>query len=105
MMWRGEQTEHTRRPSKRPGGVPLLQDVRLAIRSFRRYPAFAALAAAIVALGAGANAAVFSVVHAVLLRPLPYADPDHLVAIAPTSFVSMRDVDFLRARSRAFADI
>jgi predicted permease len=83
----------------------VLQDIRLAVRSFRRYPAFAGLAAAIVALGAGANAAVFSVVHAVLLRPLPYADPDRLVAIAPTTFLSMRDVDFLRARSRAFVDV
>ena len=83
----------------------MLQDVRLAIRSFRRYPAFAALAAVIVALGAGANAAVFAVVHAVLLRPLPYADPDRLVAIAPATFLSIRDVDVLRARSRAFVDV
>ena len=83
----------------------MLQDVRLAIRSFRRYPAFAGLAAAIVALGAGANGAVFSVVHAVLLRPLPYADPGRLVAIAPTSFLSMRDIDFLRGRTRTFADV
>jgi putative ABC transport system permease protein len=82
----------------------VLQDVRLVIRSFRRYPAFAALAAAIVALGAGANAAVFAVVHAVLLRPLPYADPDRLVAIAP-GFLSIQDVDFLRARSRSFVDV
>lgn len=83
----------------------MLQDLRLAVRSFRRYPAFAVLAAAIVALGAGANAAVFSILHGVLLRPLPYADADRLVAIAPTTFLSIRDVDFLRARSRAFVDV
>lgn len=83
----------------------MLQEIRLAVRSFRRYPAFAALAVAIVALGAGANAAVFAVVHAVLLRPLPYTDPDRLVAIAPTSFLSIRDVDFLRGRSHTFADV
>ena len=81
----------------------MLQDVRRALSSFRRYPSFAALAVAIVALGAGANAVVFSVVHAVLLRPLPYADPDRLVAIAPA--LSIRDVEFLRARARAFAGV
>ena len=83
----------------------MLQDIRLAIRSFRHQYQFAALAVLIVALGAGANAAVFAVVHAVLLRPLPYADPDRLAAIAPTSFFSGADAQFLSERSRSFEEV
>lgn len=80
----------------------MLQDIRLAIRSFRHQFQFAALAVLIVALGAGANAAVFAVVHAVLLRPLPYTDPDRLVGIGPTSFFSGADAQFLSERARSF---
>ena len=83
----------------------MLQDLRLTFRSLRHQPGFAALAVLIVALGAGANAAVFSVVRAVLLRPLPYADPERLVAIAPTSFFSAADVQLLRDRGRSFSAI
>ncbi len=83
----------------------MLQDVRLACRSLRRQPAFSALAVLIVALGAGANASVFSVVRAVLIEPLPYAQPERLVSIWPEGFVSNGDVDFLRTRSRSFAHV
>src|SRR5688572_18355224 len=58
----------------------LLSDVRFAIRSLLRRPAFTAMAAGILALGIGANTAIFSVVDAVLLRSLPYSDPGRLVA-------------------------
>src|SRR5262245_23948951 len=82
-----------------------MSDVRLAVRSFRRHPGFSALAVLIVALGAGANASVFSVVRAVLLEPLPFSRPDQLVSIWPEGFVSNGDIDFLRTRARSFAQV
>ncbi|MBA2306458.1 MAG: ABC transporter permease [Acidobacteria bacterium] len=57
------------------------QDIRHALRSFRRAPVFAFTAIATLALGVGANTAVYSVVHAVALRPLPYESADRLVRI------------------------
>lgn len=58
--------------------------VRLAVRSLRRRPGFTLLAILILALGIGANGAVFSVMHAMLLRPLPFAKPDQLVDLTLT---------------------
>src|ERR1051326_799611 len=60
-------------------------DVRYAIRSFRRNPGFARAAVLSVALAIGANTAMFSVVNALLLHPLPYRDPDRLVILWNTS--------------------
>ncbi|MGE0041604.1 MAG: ABC transporter permease [Vicinamibacterales bacterium] len=73
-----------------------VHDLRLAVRALARRPGFAAAAILLLALGAGANAAVFSVVRGVLLRPLPFAEPDRLVAVWPGAFVSSEDVGYWR---------
>ena len=84
----------------------LARDAAFALRQFRRAPTFTAVTIATLALGIGANSAIFAVVHAVLLRPLPYHAPHRLVAIwsdhtrehepqnpvSPANFVAFRDV-------------
>ncbi|MBI1897147.1 MAG: ABC transporter permease, partial [Acidobacteria bacterium] len=59
----------------------IIQDVRFALRGWAKSPAFALTAIATLAVGIGANAAIFSVVSGVLLRPLPFADADRLVQV------------------------
>jgi putative ABC transport system permease protein len=77
-------------------------DLTLALRNIFRRPGFALVAIALLALGAGANAAVFSVVHGVLLRPLPFPESDKLVAVWPDQAISNQDLAYWRERTHSF---
>src|SRR5678809_871534 len=89
----------------------LLADFRFGARALRRNPMFAIVAILTLALGIGANAAIFSVVNAVLLRPLPWSEPDRAVMIwsrwtaFDKTWVSDGEVNGYRKESRTLAGI
>jgi len=86
-------------------GLPetIWQDARFAARTLRKNPTFAVIAVIMVALGIGANTAMFTVIHAILWKPLAYPHPDRLVHVSggatPTRFAEMR------AAAQSFTDL
>jgi predicted permease len=78
----GNRLEHRRRAGGFLG--ELLQDAGHGLRLLRRSPGFAAVAVLTLALGIGANTAIYSVLDAVILRPLPYPEPDRIVMVSET---------------------
>jgi putative ABC transport system permease protein len=101
-------------PQHHLGGTMLRSissDVRLAVRSSRRQPGVTAAIVLSLALGLGAAATIFSVVHAVLLAPLPYAEPDRIVTVwskwdtADRTWLASIDVRDIRAKSQLIDDV
>jgi predicted permease len=87
----------------------LLRDIRYGVRLLAAEPAFSLLAIAALALGIGATTAVFTIVDSVLLRPLPYADPERLVVVlgGPTASAPVSPADYLdyRRDARSFEQL
>jgi putative ABC transport system permease protein len=88
--------------------MTLWQDIRFGVRTLAKRPGFALVAVLTLALGIGANTAIFSVVNAVLLRPMPFRDAERLVIVyettqsVPRDYVSVPNLEDYRAGSRSF---
>src|SRR5688572_17062980 len=105
-----EQTKETIRDVRTLSVDGIWRDARYAIRTLSRVPGFAAVGILTLALGIGANVAIFGVVDTVLLRPLPYSEPERLVAFmasdmktgAEYEIFGMPDIEDLRTEKDLF---
>src|SRR5215216_5259686 len=79
----------------------ILKDIRYGLRSLLKRPGFTAIAVITLALGIGANSAIFSVVNAVLLRPLPYDDPARLISFRSNQ--SAPDLADVESQTKTFS--
>ncbi len=79
--WRTVRAEYPRSSRFKPSGVTMVHDIRLAVRTLRKQPGYALTVIGTLALGIGANVAMFSVIDGVLARPLPYDSPDRMALI------------------------
>ena len=78
----------------------MLDDLRYAVRLLVKNPSVTVIAVFALALGIGANTAIFSVINAVLLRPLPYPDPDKLIVLRERSHIFERGCGWLHELAR-----
>jgi predicted permease len=82
----------------------LLHDVRYGIRTLSRTPGFAAIAILVISLGIGANLAMFTIVRSVLLKPLPFADPDRLMMVYERDVAADPDSQFNQVAGGMFSE-
>src|SRR5260370_1920552 len=88
----------------------LLQDVSFGLRQLRRSPGHTAVCLLTLCMGIGVNAAIFSVIQAVILRPLPYEDPDRLVHLTDPQDpvdggILYKDFESLKSQNRSFVEM